>query len=66
MQEGLMNLTEAAAYLGVTRHTLGRWIRDGSDVPHQKVNQRRYYFSRQALGDWAAGKKEHSSLPTAT
>jgi excisionase family DNA binding protein len=46
----IMNLQEAAAYLGVSTKTFQKVLREG-DVPGRKVG-REWKFSRRALSAW--------------
>ena len=52
----VLNMREAAELLGISRQTLGEWLKTRDDIPHQKRGSRGYIFSRKALEGWVAGK----------
>jgi len=53
-ERAMMNLTEAAAYLGWSENTLRKLMRT-TDIPHRRLGPRLVLFSRSALDAWAAG-----------
>ena len=50
----MMNVAEAAAYLGWAENTLRKVMRT-TDIPHRRLGPRLVLFSRSALTAWAAG-----------
>ena len=52
MQKELFSVQEAAEFLGTTRQSLKKWA-DG--IQHRRMG-RRYFFTREALVDWAKGR----------
>ena len=47
---GKMDYDQAALFLGVSRRTLGKWVKAGA-VPHYKIG-RRVYFDEGQLFLW--------------
>ena len=56
----ILNIDDAAAFLGVSVKTFGKVLREG-DVPARKVG-REWKFSRQALVDWVASTRSRDFL----
>jgi len=56
----ILNIDDAAAFLGVSVKTFGKVLREG-DVPARKVG-REWKFSRQALVDWVASTRSREFL----
>ena len=57
--DDIMNLQEAAEMLGVTRHTLKRWIEKGVDIPHRRVSEKKWFFYKKAIKEWAGGQESN-------
>jgi len=57
-QPDRLTFTQAREYLGVSRNTLYRWIREGY-VPHVQVMQGgRYSFRKATLDKWIQEKEQ--------
>ena len=54
----ILNQTQAAALLGVSRKTL-RYLTNNAGVPHRRAG-RQLFYSRSAVLAWAAGKTAES------
>ena len=55
MEKLLLNRTEAAAYIGVHRHTLRRWEEQKVGPSPQKIgNSGRAFYARSALDQFVA------------
>ena len=59
----ILNIDDAAAFLGVSVKTFGKVLREG-DVPARKVG-REWKFSRQALIEWVAKTRSRDFLDRA-
>jgi excisionase family DNA binding protein len=59
-QREILNLDEAAAYLGVSTKTFQKVLRDG-DMPGRKVG-REWKFSRKALEAWIGSGRSRDFL----
>ena len=60
-EQEVLNLTQAARFLGVTKQTLRIYIQMNA-IPYRRV-MRRYFFYRAALAEWASGNKQKQSEP---
>jgi len=55
MEKLLLNRTEAAAYIGVHRHTLRRWEEQEVGQSPQKIGDKgRAFYARRALDQFVA------------
>lgn len=59
-QREILNIDEAAAYLGVSSKTFARVLRDG-EIPGRKVG-REWKFSRRALEAWIGNSRSADFL----
>lgn len=59
-QREILNIDEAAAYLGVSSKTFARVLRDG-EIPGRKVG-REWKFSRKALEAWIGNSRSADFL----
>jgi len=49
----VLNQSELADFLGISRKTLGKMVESG-EIPGRKIGTR-YFFSRKAVEDWLSG-----------
>lgn len=55
----LMSIEDLAEYLGDSKRTIYKYIKEGTGPPHIRINSKNIKFDRADVDEWLESKKVH-------